>query len=372
MKRPILLALLALCAAPVAADPVTVSGDLRAAWLYGETRSRAGVVSDADSLRARARVRAAYGAGAWRFAARAAVVLDSRQDDTGFWLQAYAPAPEGLRAGDATIDELYAEYAPGGTWSLRAGRFQTNFELAGVAQKSLDRNDSANLDVTWTDGLWLRRSGPAWTAHLVAQHNDRRGPTNVQRRPLWFEDGGTRATLFAAFEAAQPLGPVIQRVVAVTWAPNALRPLGVGHPARDDYLALTARGAAAWAVGDRGARFVVAAEAGYAPHTPRRTVTGAGTQGDAGGLAWQSSLNWVDFAPRHSVGLVAGRVEDGWLISSDFRPNESLLELRWVWRVRPSWTLDARIRRRDELDVPFATLRARRADDVYLRTNFRF
>lgn len=372
MKRTTLLVALTLCAAPVAAEPVTVSGDLRAAWLYGETRSRAGVVSDADSLRARARVRAAYGAGAWRFATRAAAVLDSRQDDMGFWLRAYAPAPEGLRPGDVTLDELYAEYAFRDAWSLRAGRFQTNFELAGVAPKSLDRNDSANLDVTWTDGLWLRRSTPAWNAHFVAQHNDRNGPSNVQRRPLWFEDGGTRATLFAALEAAQPLGPVVQRVFAVTWVPNALRPLGVAHPAREDYLAFTARGAAAWPVGARGMRVLVGAEAGYASNTPRRTVTGTGTHGDAGGLAWQASLNLMDFAPQHSVGLVAGRVDDGWLISSDFRPNESLLELRWAWRVRPSWTVDARIRRRDELDVPFAPLRPRRSDDVYLRTNFRF
>lgn len=370
--RTTLLIALALCAAPAVAEPVTFSGDIRAGWLSSETRNRVGATSDADSLRARARVRAAYGTGDWQFAARFAAVLDSRQDDAGFWFQPYAPTPTGLRQGDATLDELYAEYGFRDAWSLRAGRFQTRFELAGVAPKSLDRNDSPNFDVTWTDGLWLRRSGPAWTAHFVAQHNDREGPTNVQRRPLWFGDGGTRATLFAALEAAEPLGPVVQRVVAVTWAPNALRPLGVAHPARENYLALTIRGAAVWPVGAAGMRFRVGAEAGYAPNTPRRTVMGSGTDGDAGGLAWQASVNLVDFAPNHSIGLVGGRVDDGWLISSDFRPNESLLELRWAWRVHPSWTVHARIRHREELAVPFAPLRPRRTDDTYLRATFRF
>ncbi|MCA1799103.1 MAG: hypothetical protein LC632_06470 [Xanthomonadaceae bacterium] len=372
MKRTTLLLALLLSAAPAAAEPVTVSGDIRAGWLSSETRNRAGALSDTDSLRARARVRATYGTGDWQFAARFAAVLDSRQDDTGFWFQPYAPSPTGLRQGDATLDELYAEYGFRDAWTLRAGRFQTRFELEGVAPKSLDRNDSPNLDVTWTDGLWLRHSGPAWTAHFVAQHNHHEGPTNVQRQPLWFGEGDARATLFAALEAAEPLGPVVQRVVAVTWAPNALRPLGVANPARADYLAVTFRGAAAWPVGAAGMRILVGAEAGYAPNTPRRVVMGTGTNGDAGGLAWQLSLNLLDFAPNHSLGLVAGRVDDGWLISSDFRPNESLLELRWAWRLHSSWVLHARIRRREELAVPFAPLLPRRTDDAYLRATYRF
>src|SRR3546814_3385665 len=39
---------------------------------------------------------------------------------------------------------------------------------------------------------------------------------------------------------------------------------------------------------------------------------------------------------------VYGRIADGWLLSSDFRPNDDLLELRWVWQAAKAWQLDAR------------------------------
>src|SRR3546814_13556879 len=49
---------------------------------------------------------------------------------------------------------------------------------------------------------------------------------------------------------------------------------------------------------------------------------------------------------------VYGRIADGWLLSSDFRPNDELLELRWVWQAAKARQLEARARRPKAVDLP--------------------
>lgn len=341
--------------------------------LGSETRLRTGVESDALSwrtrIRAGTRVRVASN---WSVVGRVAGRFDSEQDGLSFELDFAAPSPSGLGIGQATVDTLHALYAPDGSpWRIRLGRFQAAFELEGVAKKSLDRNDSPSFDVTWTDGAWLEHRGGSWTTHLILQHNDADGPSNTLRRPLAFDADGSRAGLFMALAANEPAGPVVQRVVALTWLPGALHPLGVGSSVREDYLAVTAKTAAAWPFGSGDTRLMVAGEAGYALNTPRQAILGSGND-ESRRFAWQTSLNLIDVVPRHSVGVVYGRVADGWLISPDFRPNEWALEARWVWRPNAAWAIDARIRRRSEIDLPFATLDPGRQEDFYVRATWRF
>ena len=145
----------------------------------------------------------------------------------------------------------------------------------------------------------------------------------------------------------------------------------MSDPAGEDYLAVTAKAAAEWPLGDKGMRFRLGGEIGYAPDTPRRETMGSGN-GEADGFSWQTSITLGDIRPDHDVGIVYARVADGWLVSSDFRPNDSLLEARWVWRLDPSWQVDARVRRREEINLPPAAAGARRDHDFYLRATWRF
>ena len=94
--------------------------------------------------------------------------------------------------------------------------------------------------------------------------------------------------------------------------------------------------------------------------------------GDADSLSWQASLNFMDILPSHNLGIVHGLVADGWLLSSDFRPNDKLTEVRWVWQATAAWQLDARLRRREEIDLPASAARPRRDDDLYVRATWRF
>lgn len=118
-------------------------------------------------------------------------------------------------------------------------------------------------------------------------------------------------------------------------------------------------------------RGVIGVEFGYAPNTPTREVMGAG-EGDSGGLAKTFSMNLMDFMPRHDLGFAYGSIDPGWLISSSFRANDLLLEIRYRWRIDDSLTLEARLRRREERYLPADVSRPRIDDDAYLRFTFRF
>ncbi len=365
MKTLALVVMLFFVTGPVLADDEwSVSGDIRAGYLNAETRARSGVESDAESVRFRLRValRGEF-TPEWQVGARLAGVFDTDQPRTEAWFRGWAPSPGGLAPGQFGLDELYLHWRPDGSaWQLRVGRMQVAFPLQDMMKKSLDYNDSPNFDVTWTDGVWWQHRMRDWTAHVVLHHNPRQGPTRTLRPPLDFTDSDARVGTHFTMVANERSGVLTQRALTVSWMPSALRPLGLGSPEKSDHLAVVAKTVAEWGLGNTGSRFALGSEVGYAFHTPT----------DANGLAWQVSLNVFDFVPAHDIALVYGRVGAGWLISSDFRQNESLVELRWAWRVTPAWAVDARVRRRDEMKLPATALMSRRTDDFYLRTTLRF
>lgn len=252
------------------------------------------------------------------------------------------------------------------------GRFQTAFALPGVASKGLDRNDSPNIDINWTDGVhWELPVAGGWRGHLIGQYRNAKGSGGVARAPLDFNDSGSRTTLFVGLENRQALGPITQRMLSLTWMPDSLADRGLADPSRKDYVTLDARVAAEWPLRAGGPRLVTGVEAGYAPRTPRSTVMGTGGGSDAGGLAWQVQASIYGFAPKHNIGVAYGRVDAGWLISPDFRPNERLAEVRYQWQFLPRTSMKARVRERRELERPAGT-RARVDQDLYVRLSHKF
>jgi hypothetical protein len=367
--------LAALACQPARAEALKFFGDMRGGRYASEREARDGTETDEDDFRVRLRLGAEAALGErWRLRGRLAGRYSTDQDRSRFWLKAWAPTRTGLELGDTTIDELYLAYAPpGADWSLRIGRFQGKFELNGIAAKSLDRNDSPNVDVTWTDGLhWQYRVAPAWTSHLILQHNVSSGTGTTARAPLSFSDDSSRVTVFTGLESNVAWGPVKQRMVALTWMPDTLAPAGTSDPRREHYLALTGRASAEWPLGNEGLRLRFGAELGWAPNTPERTAINSGTSGDADGRAAQFSMDALEFFKGHGIGFVYGRAGGGWLLSPDFRNNDRLLEVRYQWRFAEKWSMEARVRRREELEVPVGTLQARIDDDVYVRLTGKF
>ncbi len=369
----LLLAVLAPAAMAQDADPAwKFSGDLRGGYFASERIARDGTNSDSDALQARLRVALQHGfSDDWTLRTRVAGRFSSQQDDIDVYLRGYAPTDSGTRFGDITLDELYVGYAaPDNGYKLRIGRFQTGFTLAGLASKGLDRVDSPNVDVTWTDGVHLEAPiANGWRGHVIAQYRDRH---TVARNPLDFSDRDSRTSLFFGLANNQPWGPITQRMVSLNWLPSTLANDGVAAASRQDYLSLDARVSASWLLREDGLRLTTGVEVGYAPNTPHGSVVSTGQSRDSDGAAWQMTVNLHDIAPGHSVGVVHGRVDAGWLLSPDFRPNDSLSELTYQWRFNPNTSLEARVRERKEIDIPTSAQRARVDHDLYIRLTHRF
>ena len=75
----------------------------------------------------------------------------------------------------------------------------------------------------------------------------------------------------------------------------------------------------------------------------------------------------MDFKPNHSIGINYGQVGAGWLLSPQFRQNESLAEIRYQWRKSKKLAFDFRIRQRNELERLILSDRKREELDFFLR-----
>lgn len=360
--------------APADASDWMFSGDLRAGYFASERTARDGTESEQEAFNARLRLAFERGFGeGWTVRTRVAGRFSSTQSGIDVYLRSHAPTRTGAAFGDITLDEAYLGYqAPNDGLRLRVGRFQTAFAVPGVASKGLDRNDSPNTDVNWTDGVSLEFPvAGGWRGHLIGQYRNSKGSGGVAHAPLDFSDGSSRVTLFFGLENTHRWGPITQRMLSLTWMPDSLADRGLADPSRKDYVTIDARIAAEWPLGADGPRLVTGAEVGHALETPRDAVTGTGGTGNAGGLAWQVQFSVYDFAPKHNIGVAFGSARAGWLLSPDFRPNDRLAEIRYQWRFLPKTSLEARVRERRELEHPTGS-RARIDRDLYLRVTHKF
>jgi hypothetical protein len=354
------------------APRLRVSGDVRSGYFNLHRQDRTGATATTDDFRVRPRIGVglrlsdAFSARV-RFAGR----FSTEQERTTFYIRDHVPNTDGLRLGEATLDEAYLNYRASERLNVRAGRMQTKFALADLMEKSLDRVDSPNTDVTWTDGAHVTLSAAhGWRAHVLLQHNAPAGSTNHRRAPLAFTDSRSRITWFTAVENATPWGPVVQRALDLTYAPRSLRADGDATERPEDYVAVVARGAVALPVGP--SRLLLGGEAGYAPNTPTRQGLGLPGSGDTGGVAYQVGVTLDDAIRSHRFGILYGYTEAGWLIAPDFRNNDRLLEGRYKWALARNQTLDARVRLRRDLEQLLAASQKREDIDVYVRFTWRF
>ena len=101
-------------------------------------------------------------------------------------------------------------------------------------------------------------------------------------------------------------------------------------------------------------------------------VAFAAVQVDAQDLAWNISASLMEFARDHSIGLLYGRTGAGWLLSPQYRANEEQIELRWSWRPNSDLVVDARVRRRKDLDRLLTANQRSDELDVFVRATWRY
>lgn len=352
-------------------------GKVRTGYFTQTREDRDGTSSSKGNFRLRLNIGAGYRfSPQWRVWARFGGRFSNDQDYMKFHITDHIPrGSDGLPLGESTLDELYINYQSPGGLNIRLGRMQTSFQLKGVPKKSLDREDSPNTDVNWTDGLFV--SWPfheSYTLHMIAQYNAETWASNILRPPLDFEDDRSRISMFGMLDMTAEHSFFVQRQLGVTWLPATLPVYGVPGEDIKDYLATTARVAAAWPVGVLESEILVGGELGYAFNTPAKTVMNTSADADAmaGNTAWQMSVNLMNILSKHSIGFVFGQIEDGYLISPDMRYNNFERELRMQLRLAKNLTMENRVRVRSDLNQIVGADQKRRDVDYYFRLSYKF
>ncbi|MFK7816917.1 MAG: hypothetical protein AB8B92_11340 [Gammaproteobacteria bacterium] len=352
------------------------SGDVRFGFFGSDRDDRDGSRTRRDELRARIRAGMQLNltdvvSGKLRFAGRYG--SDSRFNDNHAEIFEVIPSDGGLRLGDSTIDEFYLRYMPNNKLDIRLGRFQTKFELEGVAKKSFSRNDSDNTNITWTDGVHVKYTIPnGWDLHAILQRSKDEGPTTVRRAPLDFEEEDSHITYYFGAEKKAKNKTIIQKGFDITHIPDALQRDGDSGGDIENYTAVSTRLAMQWPIGKSGTKFLWGNELAYAFDIPRESAIGTGGDKDANGLAFQTTFNFVDFWPKHSIGIVYAQSHGGWLISGDYGSNQELFETRYAWAVQKNQKLEIRLRNREDIDKRTSAERKRREWDYYLRYTIKF
>jgi len=285
-----------------------------------------------------------------------------------FVMEDSAPQSNGLKPGQFTFDELYLLwFRPRG--SLAVGRLQTRFVMrSGVYAKSLDRNNSNNVNVNWTDGAQATyRADNGWNSSFVWEYNSRDGASSIRHGQLDFDDSKAQNTGFVGFENIDRWGPVVQRSLDISYLPSSLLKDGTANGRREDYWGIVGRLVGRWPQRRQGIRLRAGIEAGYAPETATREAVSLDSS--VSGLAWNAVISLMDFLPTHSIGINYAQTGAGWLISPQFRPNEELFEVRYIWNPdKPYWPLlEVRIRWREELEQIVGMSQKHEEFDGYLR-----
>ncbi len=253
------------------------------------------------------------------------------------------------------------------------GRFQTQFQLKGVFPKSLDRKDSNNMRITWTDGVHLfHRGKKGWAQHFILQYNREEGATNVTRFPLDFTDDDSRVSYFLNLRSNRRVGPIVQRGIDLSYFPSALRKNGAFPGPLEDYWAGVARASFEWHLGESAKSILAGGSVGYAPETPTELALGLGGPDDSGGWAGQFQVSLMNFRPGHSIGINGGLAEAGWLISPQYLNNQWLGEIRYRKMMRLGGMFEFRVRYREQIDRLLAAVREESSWDAYARFTRQF
>lgn len=346
--------------------PASLSGDVRVLVSGLERTDRNGIESDTDEGVMRLRVGSTW---EWsertRLVGRLATSASTNGNDWQLdWFET-AQTTSGLAPGNTTLDLAYLQLAPTDGVRLRFGRFQESVALPGVPDKSLDRKDSDNMSINYSDGAaldWGVAGG--WSLLAIAQYNPAEGPANRPRAPLAFTDSGSRVSGFFAMRKAERDGFWALRSLNLTVLPHTLNRGGD----TSTYSAAVANVAVRWPASSSAMHLLAGGSLGYAPEVPQ-TVR---MYGDSR-WAWQATANLMNFARRQqSIGVVWMRSGAGWLLSPDLASNTQLWEIRYRVEVFNPLTIEARFRYRSD-DEQLRTVRGIQRDrDWYLRATWRF
>lgn len=304
-----------------------------------------------------------------------------------FTLQSSLTGSTGLEKGQITIDEMYLHWLSDepNRFKLAIGRMQTRSVLkTGVFNKSLDRINSNNARINWTDGIHATyESENGWASNFIMQYNSKEGSGNFYHDALDFSDSQARQSYFASFESNQETYGLTQRSIGLSYLPSALLSSREDHleteqekiTNRDDYIGLVGKVAWLWPQANNSFTYRGGFELGYSPTTPNHDIVGIKNKEAVSGLAWNAVFNIMDIYPGHNLGINYAHTGAGWQLSPQYSPNTKLLEFRYQWLLKSATLFEARLRWQDELEATKVTEDKPYQDnqvDFYLRLTHNF
>ena len=356
-------------------EKIRLSGSFRPVFYGIETRDRQGDTSRDYTLNARLQLRAEYDISPkLTFRTRLAARLSSDQDRMKFVLDDHTSPSGSYPAGTATFDEFVLSWRMHPDLVLSAGRFQARFALAGFIPKGVDRYYGSNLSISHTDGVWIRWDAHrSWRMHLVAHHNSYRGSTHAARAPLAFDEPAARAGAFVNMEHRKQDGLWVQREVSVSVLPASFDRNGTTR----SYTAVSTRLMMRLPWQCRFFGYWIGGEAGYIPVAPTPASAGMSvpesrTLIGPSAVAWQVAAYANGLSGRHRLGVLYGQAEPQWLISTSFRPNNTLSEVRYRYTFSERLNFEVRYRFRTDLFRPDGVDFTRQDRDFYARFTWRF
>lgn len=353
----------------------TTSGSFRTVFTTDETRTRLGDTEHSSALNARIHLglRATFSDQLF-LQGRIASRFSTAQDDFRFLIRDYTGGGGSYPAGTATIDELFAAWDISEKMHLRVGRFQGRFPLEGFIPKGMDRYYAANLSISHTDGIWLRRDlSDSYRLHLITSRNGTRGSSHAARSPLDFSDPASRFTFFTNLQHLNTSGFWAQRELSISYtAKNFER-----NNSNRDHIAVTGRAMMRLPIDPGTGEYLLGGELGIVPVAPEPQQGGISVSEDrtllgSASVAWQVSAYANKLFERHYLGVLYGHTDPHWFISSSFTPNTTMAEIRYRLVISSRLNYEMRFRYRTDLFKRDDALLTNQIQDFYARMTFRF
>lgn len=355
------------------AQNTSVSGAIRPVFTHVETRNRDGSISTENAMNARLHLQLEHTLSPdLRLTARLAGRYATNQDQFDFSLRGYTSGSGSYDAGETTFDILQLQWQAGDNLRITAGRFQGRFPLAGFIPKGMDRYYAANLSISHTDGVWFRwNANPNWRIDAILHHNHEKGSSHAARNPMRFTEPASRIGGYANIAHRNTTGLWVQRELGVSVYPSSFQRDGSWQT----LTVVTGRAMLRLPVNASTGDYWAGGELGLIPNAPTPVSAGVpvtSVLSETASTAWQVSAYANDLFDRHTIGILYGQTEPNWVISSSFRPNNTMSEIRYRFTFSSRFNFEMRYRLRTDLYRRSNAALTQRDTDFYARVTYRF
>jgi len=88
--------------------------------------------------------------------------------------------------------------------------------------------------------------------------------------------------------------------------------------------------------------------------------------------AWQTSMSWLGFIPRHNLGLLFSHSDKQWRYSDDFTPGQNTTELRYQWLAQQDFKIELAARKTIDKLTSSNSANIKSVDEMNMRLYFSF